>query len=588
MARPYTGKVSEEIQERTQKNGDVYVFKVIRWYDRETRNTKRRCTLLGIKNPGTGEIEPTRPRRKQSSFEPETTPVSALIKKNAMISIIEHFSDVSEVTAEVMEALPEDSGSALKILTLAWYAFATDGRTWTRANKWTSDYLPLLPYKYGCISKDMYTDLFHLIGCNDGIKWSIFKRRAKRFGEGELIAWDSTVYECGVDDVHDSQKAPTKEGRIADVYKIFFFYSVTSRKLLAFVKIPGKIADCATVSYAISAIKVLELKKPVIIQDNGYTDDNTLGELLHQKLHFITRILPSRQWVKAYVEKYRSALADGQKPARIVFCDPEFSGVSCKVKHTFYYIRKYKSHSKEIEAGTKEAFEAYVNLFIYFSSYKKGLDDKEFRTNYNDIRSDILSGCVLDDEAKKFRDSYMDLVYDDSEVVDVLPVQKNIDMHFRYHGFLVLASDCENDIDQALLKYRSREKIEERIKGHKSHTGGDTTKTGNDEFLEGELLVEFLADTIRESMLVKIHALEQELGTLTGEGKNDGTEEMKQCLKLKRWLRSKTIANILDTFDTTNIQEIESDGKSSKLVDSTTYRNRLFLSLLGIEDWGKP
>jgi hypothetical protein len=43
-----------------------------------------------------------------------------------------------------------------------------------------------------------------------------------------------------------------------------------------------------------------------------------------------------------------------------------------------------------------------------------------------------------------------------------------------------------------------REKIEENIKGHKSHSGGDTSKTGDsDDFFDGELLVEFLGNSMR-------------------------------------------------------------------------------------------
>lgn len=587
-ARTYTGRITQTTEERPQKNGDIYVYQVHRWYDPNTRNTRRKHELLGIKDPVSGEIRSTRPKKKQSAEAPANTPVTTKITTNGMICIIKHFSESSGVSEEVMSALPKDEGNALKILTLAWYAFATDGRTWTRAMKWTSDYLPLLPYSYGSISKNMYTNLFHYIGENSGIKWSIFKARASRFSEGELIAWDSTVYECYEKDVHDSTKGVTKDGLIRDVYKVFFFYSVTSRKLISFEKIPGNIADCTTVPYAISMMKALELKKPEILQDNGYTDDNTIGELLHHKFHFITRILPSTKWIKDDLNRYRTALMAGTAPANMVYSDAEFSGISFRVKHTFYHARAYKSTKKKLEAGDREPIEAYVNVFVYYSTYKKGTDDKEFRTRYADVRSDILAGSMLDADSKTFRDQYMSLTYDDQgNVVNVTPVQKAIDAQFRNHGFLVLITDHEKDMEKALQKFRSREKIEERIKGHKSHTGGDTSKTGSDEFLEGELLVEFLADTIRESMLVKLERMKAELGVPNGDSNHDATENMKIQTSLKKWLRKSSIANILEAFDTTNIEEVTSNGKSSKMMGSTTSRDRMFLQELDINDFGK-
>ena len=588
MARPYTGKIAQSTEERVQKNGDIYVYQVQRWYDPDTRNTRRKLELLGIKDSSSGEVKSTRPKRKQSANVPAITPVVTEITANGMISIVRHFSEAAGVTDEVMAALPKDEGNAMKLLTLSWYAFATDGGTWTRAIKWTSDYLPLLPYKYGAISKSMYTNLFHYIGENSGIKWSIFRSRAGEFGEGELIAWDSTVYECYVKDVHDSVQGVTKDGLVRYVYKVLFFYSITSRKLISFEKLPGNVADCTTVPYAISMMKALGLKKPEILQDNGYTDDNTIGELLHQKFHFVTRILPSTRWIRDDLNRYRAALMAGTAPAKMVYSDAEFSGVSFRVKHIFSYVRAYKSTKKGIEAGDREPIEAYVNVFVYYSTYKKGLDDRAFRTQFTDIRSDILAGSNLDNESRTFRDQYMSLKYDDSgNIIEVKPIQKEIDARFKNHGFLVLITDHEKDMEKALQKFRTREKIEERIKGHKSHTGGDTSKTGSDEFLEGELLVEFLADTIRESMLVKLERMEAELGVPNGESSHDAAENIKIQLALKKWLRRNSIANILDAFDTTNIEEVKSNGKSSKMMDSTTARDRMFLQELGINDWGK-
>ena len=586
MARQATGKISETLVERVQKNGNVYVYLRKAWYDPEIRNTRSKMELKGIKDPQTGEIRETRPKSKKSALVPAQTPVIVETKANAMLLIVKHFADASGVTDEVTEALPADEGKVQKILTLAWYAFATDGRTWTTAVRWTSGYLNLLPYHHGAISKDMYQDLFHYIGQNKGIKWSIFKRRAANFGEGELVAWDSSTYACGVSDVHDGRIGIDKDTVTKRLYKVFFFYSVTARQLIAYVKVPGNIADCTTIPYAIAALKTLNLKKPEILQDNGYTDDNTIGQLLHQKFHFITRMLPNCKWIQPLIAEHRNALCNSLSPATMIESDPEFSGLACTVKRDFPYVRTYKSAKKQIEAGEKDLVSGKLNVFLYYSSWKKGKDDKDFRETYAQVRHDSLNGYALDAASKNFREKYMTQIFRDG-VMDLVPNQVEIEKHFRDHGFLVIIADHEKDINKALLKFRLRETIEEEIKGHKSHTGGDTSKTGSDEFLDGELLVEFLANSIRESMSSKLRSLEQELALPNGEAEHDSQKNMKLQLDLKRWLRKNSIANILDAFDTTNIEEVHSSGKSSKTTSSTTARDRLFLSSLGITDFGK-
>ena len=587
MSRPYTGKVTESRYEKLQKNGSIYVYKKLSWYDPATKNTRSKLELLGIKTAA-GNIVSTRPKSSTSNSSVPNTPAVVTKKGNAMISIVEHFSIVSGVSKEVFDALPEEEKRAEKILTLAWYDFATDGRTWTRGDKWTESYLPLLPYSYGIITKDIYTELFHYIGEHPMIAWSIFQLRAKQFGEGELICWESTIYECYVKAVHDTRSSPAKDGLTRHVYKVFFFYSISSRKLMAYVKIPETITDCSTVSYAVAKIKALNLKNPEVIQDNDYTDDNTIGELLHQKIHFITRLSPSCRLVTKELEESRDALVSGTEPAQMVYCDPEFSAVRYRISHTFCYKRTYERKKKGLQAGDKEIIETTVNVFIYYSSLKKGEEDRKFREQFRNIRDDILNAAILDTESAQFRDQYMMIDYGrNGEVVSIKPNQKAITNKFRSHGFLILIADKEKDAETALLKFRSREKIEAQIKGHKSHTDDDTSKTGDDDFLDGELLVEFLSETIRESMVTKLDSLKRELVVPNGDSMHDSNEQIKLQQKLKSWLRKKSVSNILDAFDTTDISEVGFEGKSSKMTDSTIAQSRLFLEMLDIHSWSK-
>ncbi len=58
------------------------------------------------------------------------------------------------------------------------------------------------------------------------------------------------------------------------------------------------------------------------------------------------------------------------------------------------------------------------------------------------------------------------------------------------HGVLALLAGKENSVETTLKKYKFREKNKEVIKGHKSHSNSDTSKTGDDIFLDGELVCE--------------------------------------------------------------------------------------------------
>ena len=100
MPRQYTGKHSFTTVERKQKNGSIYVYQKESWYDPTVKYTRYKLTLLGYKDSDTGQIHETRPRKAEREV---SSPVSVELDDNAMIAIIEHISEISGVTAEVLE-----------------------------------------------------------------------------------------------------------------------------------------------------------------------------------------------------------------------------------------------------------------------------------------------------------------------------------------------------------------------------------------------------------------------------------------------------------------------------------------------------
>ena len=64
MARPIVGDVRIKQERRHLNNGKVYVYERVVKYDPETRrNITLQRKLLGIEDPETGKIIPTKPKR---------------------------------------------------------------------------------------------------------------------------------------------------------------------------------------------------------------------------------------------------------------------------------------------------------------------------------------------------------------------------------------------------------------------------------------------------------------------------------------------------------------------------------------------
>ena len=238
--------------------------------------------------------------------------------------------------------------------------------------------------------------MFHHLGEHEEIKWSIFVQRAKKLGDGDLLALDSTLVVCENSSVHDAQRTKNKEGLMSGAYKVVYLYSITARQLIAYAKIPGNIPDCSTVPYALEQFKALNLKGTIeIVQDNGYATELDIGQYLHAKRHFITRLEPDCGWIKDDLDKYLAAIKNDTVGTEILQADPDFTGIHVTVPHRFPYTRKYGSTAKGLKAGDKDYVTANINVFFLYSSYKRGIDDSKLRQQINHARNDIESGAVF-------------------------------------------------------------------------------------------------------------------------------------------------------------------------------------------------
>ena len=173
MGRKPSGKPSIDRIRRVQKNGDVYVYERTRVLDEETHKYKSSQKLLGRLPVGEkdvyGLLLPTRPKRKSidhlvsKPIQPTEITESAKLR-TGMIDIVSNICDYSGLYAIFNEILSNETGILQKILTCAWYDFASDGDTWPGITNWSTKYQGLLPYSHGPITKNIYHNLFAEIG----------------------------------------------------------------------------------------------------------------------------------------------------------------------------------------------------------------------------------------------------------------------------------------------------------------------------------------------------------------------------------------------------------------------------------------
>ena len=579
MPRKASGAEKLSIVKETQANGDIYVYERKTIYDPNKKyNRSLGKKLIGKIPYDSTEMVETRPKRRPLVVEEEER-VAASKRRIGMLDIVAHVSEKSGVSCQLMKAVADDVGLRQKMQTLAWYAFASDGDTWPGILSWSKKYAGLLPYRNTPISQDMYHDVFAYLGSHEEIKQTIFRLRAKSMGSGELLALDSTTIWTESAHLRSGRSGPHKDGLVKNVYKVVMIYSITSRQPIAYAVLPGNTPDGETVPNALIQLKALNIHDVEIVSDNGYCTDDNLLRMIMNGYRFITRIENDIRWISPLIDKYREELTFC---GEIMHCDPKFSGVTETVQHTFHYTRQRGSEKSGLAKGETEEIVKRLYVHLYFSSSKKADEDVKFRTQYEAIYTDLFSGALLDKADRDFVNKYMNVRYWGDRVTEITPNRKAIEKRGRYHGFLVLVSRREKDANRALEKYRAREYVEEDIKNGKSHGGTNHPRVWTDDTLDGQLLVQFLGQSMHESFASMLRVQKDTLAIANGDAEHDTQENLNLEKALKNWLRKTSMNGILQWFDA--IQRTDVEGKH--WTTEMSKRDRLFMEKLGIKPRG--
>ena len=579
MGRIASGQTRTDRYFERQKNGSYYVYERQSVYDSKTGQYKSiGKTLLGkipAGHPLTEEPVPTRPKIKAKQKSGQE--ISVTRTSTGMIDILNHIVDNSGVKNELDKVLDEDIGTRDKILTCAMYLLANDGESWAGMHTWTRDHLEFLPYIHGPITKDVAHDLVDYLGNHPEIKTKVFVERAKDLDDDELLALDSSTYyiETETGEIRFVQPSMHKDKSIKPVYNVVEIFAIKRRKPIAYTIIPGNIPDSKTVGAVLKKLDFLKLKTLEMVSDGGYCTEESVGLMLSKNQHFVTHIEADTKWISSIIEENRSDLLYG---GEVVKKDSSFTGLRFPVKHTFHYNDEDTGKANEI---TKR-----VNVFIYHSSSKAAIDERDLLEKFSRYSEDLLDDAVVGENQKEF-DSFCQkyMVITKNESGAIIKITRNNaewKKKMRHNGFLVIIADKEKDINAAFEKYRARETIEEDIKNGKMHSGCDITRKHSEETIDGQFFVQFECKSLRESFHLELNSIKSNLAVPNGNDKHDKTLALKKESKLRRWLQQTSMVNIIKWFAQLK-QTVVKDGKK-EYVWKPDYieRDKMFLEKLGL------
>lgn len=567
MPRPRTGKIHVGERQEKRKNGDIYVYERVTKYNPETKKTVTVSEKLkGKILAGTKEIIPTRPKRSQKESS-ET----AIRKKTGLTDILEYVGKESNIDNDIHKSFSK--GDAEKITSIARYLVATGGQSLTRLESW--QVMHETPYVSG-ISEDVYSKLFKEVGVNENGMQSYFACRAKSLDTNPVIAYDSTTISTYSENQIEARQGFNKDHDGLNTIKLLTLYSVKDHEPIAFTKQPGNVPDVISIQNALKQIKCFDVKKPLIVTDNGYYSYDNMAEFFKRNMKFLTLANTDISWIKTAIDEVKDKI---NLASSICPFDPTIRGVTTTVTRKFKIKKKNKnkdSAEEEFETITRKL---YVHIFHSFDNAMK--KRVLFDSNLLALKSDLENGKddFSDAAKKKIEKLFIIKKSKKSGKVKVEFNEEAIATEYQYLGYFVLVTNQAMGTFEALSNYRLRERIEEGYGDHKSSLGGSRPHTWFPDNLKGKLFVQFIALGYLSFLQKKIKEVKESLA----KNPNEMTKEQySKEEKLSRWLKEHSLLQIMDWFDCIETTTVQTANSKIRWSTESVSRDNFFLEKLGV------
>ncbi len=568
MPKQTTGKTHVGERRERRPNGDIYVYERVTAYNERTRKSYTVSQKLkGKIKSGTREMVPTRPKKRKG----ERSVVGAERMHTGLADVLDWVGKASGIDEDVFSSFSE--GDAAKILSIARYWIGTDGNTLPRLESW--QVMHPLPYREA-ITEDVYGDLFKAIGRNeDGIQ-RYFSSRAARMNKSPVLAFDSTTISTYSENQSDARRGFNKDGDGLNTIKLLTLYSVKDREPLAFAKQPGNVPDVISIENALAQIKCLDLDKPLIVTDNGYYSQENMMEFAWRNVKFLTLVDPHVIWVRETVDALREKLAGMSSTCPF---DPSVCGATTAVMHEFSRMRQRSRNGKA--SGESETFSRRLYVHVFHSPDNDAKKELAFRKDLLELKSQMEDGVTeFTKSAQRKIDKYlvrskmgrggrMKIGFNDNAIAEAK----------KYFGYFALVGNQAMDTFTALENYRLREKIEELFAEQKGGLDGARPRTWYPDNLRGRQFAQFVALGYHCFLTKKIKEMQAGLGK-NESGKTKALVTLEK--KLDRWLKQRSLVQILDWFDCIETTNVQTAMGSYRWSTESVARDRLFLESLGV------
>jgi len=488
------------VYQKNKKSGVVYVYEDHPYWDPRVKQSRSKRTCIGKIDPETGNVVPTRGKRKDNQ---ETSEKKALREDFLLESVSRKFYGAMYLLDSIgnMLGIVDDLKSCFpndyeQILSLAYYLIIEDQNPLFRFEKWGATH----KHPYGKdISSQRSNELF--VSITADVQEEFFRRQSKRRIEKEYWAYDTTIISSYSETLLQVQYGKNKDGEDLPHIRLLLVFGGESRLPFYYRKLAESTPDSKTRKNFLAELDVLGLRKVKMVMDHGFDSVKSINILHKDHIKFLIDTKISLTFVRQALDKAYDDIRSFE----------HYSPIHDVYGYTV--ASEWEYDQEQPDKGNIIKKKQYIYIHLYYSIEEAAEHEREMDLFLASLQDEILNN-KLEDSHKKQYAKYFD--------VQGTPKNDVIKKEKRYYGFSALITNEKMNAMTALDLYRAKDIMEKAFGNLKERLNLHHTLVSSEQALNGKLFVEFVAfiylsyihKRMHEQSLYKEYTLHQVLDKL--------------------------------------------------------------------------
>ena len=469
------------INQLDKRSGITYVYESVSYWDKEKQQPRAKRTLIGKRDPSTGQILPTDGRGKRrrnpmiegSPPKPGPVPIKVVSRKfYGATYLLDQISDSIGLTQDLKQCFPT---RYKQIQSIAYYLILESDSPLFRFEKWSM----LHRHPHGSnIPSQRSSDLFAEI--TEESRQQFFSLLAGHNQDDEYWAYDTTSLSSYSQTLRQIQYGKSKENDRLPQLNLALVFGQNTGLPFYYRKLAGNIPDVSTVKNLLADFKVLGFDKVKLVMDRGFYSEANINGLLGEHMKFIIAVQTHHSFVRNQIDQIYDNIRSFEN------LDEQYGLYSSTILAEWDF-QKERPYKKDV---TREKRRIY--LHVYFNIEKYADEEAHFDRKLLEMKREIVNGKRNPDH-ETFYKKYFEVTDTPVRGVKVSVKEENVKKTRRYYGYFALMTNEKMDSITVLKLYRNKDLVEKAFGNIKERLNLRRLLVSSEKGLDGKLFVAFVA-----------------------------------------------------------------------------------------------